>query len=99
MAKRTAKLYIKQEYHLGPRWYPLCSYIAKQFRYCSTISYTPGVSDVIHKVLHNDNLPKLIELYKQYTPQANAEKILEVASMPITKEFFYGKKAKIPQAH
>ena len=49
--------------------------------------------DVIHRVLHNDNLPKLIELYKQYTPQANAEKILEVASIPISKEFFYGKKA------
>lgn len=49
--------------------------------------------DVIHKVLHNDNLSKLVELYKLYTPESIADKVLEVAAMPITKEFFYGKKA------
>ena len=49
--------------------------------------------DVIHKVLHNDNLSKLVDLYKLYTPESIADKVLEVAAMPITKEFFYGKKA------
>ena len=49
--------------------------------------------DVIHKVLHNDNLSKLVELYKLYTPESIADKVLEIAAMPITKEFFYGKKA------
>jgi len=49
--------------------------------------------DVIHKTLHNDNLPRLVDLYKQYCPASILPAALKIVEVPVTKEFFYGKKA------
>ena len=49
--------------------------------------------DVIHKTMHNDNMPRLVELYKQFCPEAILPAALKIVETPISKDFFYGKKA------
>ncbi|MCQ2077143.1 MAG: phosphoadenosine phosphosulfate reductase [Bacteroidaceae bacterium] len=49
--------------------------------------------DVINKVLHNDNLAQLRELYNRLCPKAILPIALKIVDTPVSKEFFYGKKA------
>lgn len=49
--------------------------------------------DVINKVLHNDNLEQLIDLYNKHCPEGwQKEDIMAVAMKPLSKTFFYSKK-------
>ena len=48
--------------------------------------------DVISKVLHNDNIQKLSEIYKSICDAEELNKVLEIVEKPLTKQFFYSKK-------
>ncbi len=48
--------------------------------------------DVIHKVLHNDNILELTELYKKWAPDAIKIEAVEIASTPMNKSFYYSRK-------
>lgn len=48
--------------------------------------------DVINKVLHNDNIAKLEEIYRSVCPQNLLEKAIEAIQKPLTKYFYYSKK-------
>ena len=48
--------------------------------------------DVIHKVLHNDNLGLITDLYKEWAQENIKEEVLEVVSTPINKSFYYSRK-------
>ena len=48
--------------------------------------------DVINKVLHNDNIEKISNLYKEFCPTNFLEKSLEIIKTPLTKQFYYSKK-------
>lgn len=49
--------------------------------------------DVIHKVLHNNSLDRLIELYNDYCPKNKLSDALKIVEKQVTKDFFYGTKA------
>lgn len=48
--------------------------------------------DVINKVLHNDNIPQITELYKSTCDGKTLQKALEIVEIPLTKQFYYNKK-------
>ncbi len=49
--------------------------------------------DVINKVLHNDNLEQLIDLYNKLCPEGwLKDDIMDVVMKPLSKTFFYSKK-------
>jgi len=48
--------------------------------------------DVINKVLHNDNIQQVSEIYKNICPQDSLTKTLEIIGKPLTKQFYYSKK-------
>lgn len=48
--------------------------------------------DVIHKVLHNDNITKIVEIFRSVYPQNLLEKAIEAIQKPLTKQFYYSKK-------
>lgn len=48
--------------------------------------------DVIHKVLHNDNLGLITDLYKEWAQENIKEEVIEVVSTPINKSFYYSRK-------
>lgn len=48
--------------------------------------------DVINKVLHNNNIEQLIEIYNAF---CDNEEILNIVKMPITKSFSYSKKLNV----
>ncbi|MCR9012141.1 phosphoadenosine phosphosulfate reductase [Gabonibacter chumensis] len=48
--------------------------------------------DVIHKVLHNDNLQQISDLYKEWAPEDIREEAVEIASTAINKSFYYSRK-------
>ena len=48
--------------------------------------------DVINKVLHNDNIQKFSEIYKNISSEELLAKTLEIVEKPLTKQFYYSKK-------
>jgi len=48
--------------------------------------------DVINKVLHNDNIQQLSEIYKKACSENLLEKALEIIGKPLTRHFYYSKK-------
>ena len=48
--------------------------------------------DVINKILHNDNIQQISEIYKTVCPQNLINKAIEIIQKPLTKQFFYSKK-------
>lgn len=48
--------------------------------------------DVIHKVLHNDNLSKITNLYKEFVPNEIRDDAVKIASTPISKAQYYSRK-------
>ena len=48
--------------------------------------------DVIYKVLHNDNIQQLSEIYKSICSVNLLAKALEITEKPLTKNFYYSKK-------
>lgn len=49
--------------------------------------------DVINKVLHNENLKQLIDIYEKLCPDGiMKEDIMDIVRKPLTKTFFYSKK-------
>lgn len=48
--------------------------------------------DVIHKVLHNDNLEQITSLYKIWATDDIVEEAVEIASAPINRTFYYSRK-------
>ena len=48
--------------------------------------------DVINKVLHNDNMQQISEIYKIVCSQNLINKAIEIIQKPLTKQFFYSKK-------
>lgn len=48
--------------------------------------------DVINKVLHNDNIQKFSEIYKNICSEELLAKTLEIVEKPLTKQFYYSKK-------
>lgn len=48
--------------------------------------------DVINRVFCNDNLDKLIEKYREFTPASQLDAVMKIVERPISREFFYGKK-------
>jgi hypothetical protein len=51
--------------------------------------------DVIHKVLHNDNIANFEEIYRAVCPPNLLEKAIEAIRKPLTKQFYYSKKLNI----
>ena len=50
--------------------------------------------DVINKVLHNDNIEQLSDLYEVVCTDNNFTESLEIIRTPLTKQFYYSKKLK-----
>lgn len=48
--------------------------------------------DVIHKVLHNDNIEQLTVIYKNICPSYLLDDAIESITTPLSKEFYYSKK-------
>lgn len=48
--------------------------------------------DVIHKVLHNDNIEQLSEIYKSVCPHSLLDKAIDIIQMTLTKRYYYSKK-------
>lgn len=48
--------------------------------------------DVVNQVLNNQNIDKLVELYRSLTPENQIEEALKLVELPLTKYFFYSKK-------
>lgn len=48
--------------------------------------------EVINKVLHNDNIQKFSEIYKNICPEKLLTKTLGIVEKPLTKQFYYSKK-------
>lgn len=48
--------------------------------------------DVIHKVLHNDNIDLIKALYKRLAPRDIVEDVLLVVQTPLSKSFYYTRK-------
>ncbi len=48
--------------------------------------------DVIHKVLHNDNVERLTELYKKFAPKDIVGEAVMIASTSLNKSFYYNRK-------
>lgn len=48
--------------------------------------------EVINKVLHNDNIQKFGEIYKNICPEKLLTKTLGIVEKPLTKQFYYSKK-------
>ncbi len=48
--------------------------------------------DVIHKVLHNDNIDIIKALYKRLAPRDIVEDVLLVVQTPLSKSFYYTRK-------
>jgi 3'-phosphoadenosine 5'-phosphosulfate sulfotransferase (PAPS reductase)/FAD synthetase len=48
--------------------------------------------DVINKVLNNDNIQKLSEIYESICNVENLGKVLDIVQKPLTKHFYYSKK-------
>ena len=48
--------------------------------------------DVINKVLHNDSIEQVADLYRQYCPESLLEEALKTVTTPLGKGFFYSKK-------
>jgi phosphoadenosine phosphosulfate reductase len=48
--------------------------------------------DVITQILSNQNIDKLITLYQKFTSKKEFEGVLQLAEIPLTKQFFYSKK-------
>ena len=48
--------------------------------------------DVINKVLNNDSIQQISEIYKKICPENLLIKALEIIEKPLTKQFYYSKK-------
>lgn len=48
--------------------------------------------DVIQKVLHNDNITKIADLYKKFASNDIIDKAIEIVLTPLNKSFYYSKK-------
>ena len=48
--------------------------------------------DVIHKVLHNDNMSVLAALYKTWAKSSELEEALEIISVPLNRKFLISRK-------
>lgn len=48
--------------------------------------------DVIHRVLHNDNIEQIAEIYKEICPSNLLDSAIEIITTPFSKEFYYSKK-------
>jgi 3'-phosphoadenosine 5'-phosphosulfate sulfotransferase (PAPS reductase)/FAD synthetase len=48
--------------------------------------------DVINKVLHNDSIQQISEIYKTVCPQNLISKAIEITKKPLTKQFYYSNK-------
>ncbi len=48
--------------------------------------------DVINKVLHNDNINQLVDLYKKYSSNKTRDRGIEIAKKQLTKQYYYSKK-------
>ena len=48
--------------------------------------------DVINKVLHNDNIDQIAELYKLYSSDSLLDEALKTVRTPLGKSFFYSRK-------
>ena len=48
--------------------------------------------DVIHKVLNNDNLEQIVALYQKFAPAEIKDEALEIASVKMSKAFYYSRK-------
>lgn len=48
--------------------------------------------DVIHKVLHNDNLDAISDLYRAFAPDSIKDEALSITTTPLSKAFFYSRK-------
>jgi hypothetical protein len=48
--------------------------------------------EVINKVLHNDNIPQIAEIYKLVCDERILQKALKIVETPLTKQFYYSKK-------
>jgi 3'-phosphoadenosine 5'-phosphosulfate sulfotransferase (PAPS reductase)/FAD synthetase len=48
--------------------------------------------DVINKVLHNDNIEQLADIYELLCTDCNFPESLEIIKTPLTKQFYYSKK-------
>jgi len=48
--------------------------------------------DVIHKVLHNDNIEQLADIYEAICIGCNLPEALEIIKTSLTKQFYYSKK-------
>ncbi|MEY8590744.1 phosphoadenosine phosphosulfate reductase [Butyricimonas hominis] len=48
--------------------------------------------EVINKVLHNDAIPQLVEIYKSVCDENNSLKAIQIIETPLTKQFYYSKK-------
>jgi len=51
--------------------------------------------DVIYRVLHNDNIAQLEEIYRSVCPLNFLDKAIEAIQKPLTKYFYYSKKLNI----
>jgi 3'-phosphoadenosine 5'-phosphosulfate sulfotransferase (PAPS reductase)/FAD synthetase len=48
--------------------------------------------DVINKVLHNDNIQQIVDVYKYVCEENLLQKTIEVVQTPLTPQFYYSKK-------
>lgn len=49
-------------------------------------------TDVIHKVLHNDNIEQLLNIYKSVSSDNMLDKAIDIIRQPFRKKFYYSKK-------
>ena len=49
--------------------------------------------DVIHTVLHKTHITKFTDIYMAYAPAEQKEELMTILEHPLTKDFYYGKKA------
>jgi 3'-phosphoadenosine 5'-phosphosulfate sulfotransferase (PAPS reductase)/FAD synthetase len=48
--------------------------------------------EIINKVLHNDTISQLAEIYKSVCNEHNLQKAIQIIETPLTKQFYYSKK-------
>lgn len=51
--------------------------------------------DVIHSVLHQNNISRFSQIYLHYAPLALRSDIAHILERPLSKDFYYGKKANV----
>lgn len=48
--------------------------------------------EIIHKVLHNDNIKSILDLYLSLAPEDVKEEAIEIVKSPLSKVFYYSRK-------